>query len=136
MSRFSERREEEAAANRSPRWLWLFVVCLLLLIAWAIYYLFHSTRLSSFAECLASKQAKMYGAWWCPHCGDQKQELGRAFAYVPYVECSPQGARTVSEECKESGIKHFPTWQFADGSRVEGVLPLAELSRRTGCRLP
>jgi hypothetical protein len=136
MSRFSEKREQAGAVKKGPRWLWLFVVCLLLLIAWAAYYLFHYHSLSSFAQCLQAKQAKMYGAWWCPHCADQKQELGRAFRYVHYVECSRQGSRTISQECSESGIRHFPTWQFADGSRVEGVLPLAELSQKTGCSLP
>ena len=78
----------------------------------------------------------MYGAWWCPHCAEQKQDFGYAFQYVNYTECSPQGQRTMTEPCKQAGIKHFPTWQFADGSREEGTLPLSELAHKTGCKLP
>ncbi len=78
----------------------------------------------------------MYGAWWCPHCADQKETFGYAFQYVNYVECSPAGQRTLNDVCKQAGVKNFPTWQFADGSRTEGTKPLAVLSDKTGCRLP
>lgn len=137
MSRFSEKREEAAmAAGRRPPWRWLAVALIALVIAWAGYYLYHYRKLSSFAQCLSNKGAKMYGAWWCPHCADQKRELGPAFRPIPYVECSPHGLRTVSEECRQAGIRHFPTWQFGDGSRVEGVLPLPELGQKAGCAYP
>ena len=36
--------------------------------------------------------AKFYGAFWCSHCFDQKQEFGmEAQEDLPYVECYPQG---------------------------------------------
>lgn len=78
----------------------------------------------------------MYGAWWCPHCAEQKEDFGYAFQYVNYTECSPEGQRTLNQACKQAGIHNFPTWQFSDGSRKEGTLPLTELSQRTGCKLP
>jgi hypothetical protein len=78
----------------------------------------------------------MYGAWWCPHCVDQKESFGYAFQYVNYVECSPPGERTMNDTCKQAGIKNFPTWQYRDGSRVEGVQPLDVLAHKTGCKLP
>ena len=78
----------------------------------------------------------MYGAYWCPHCAEQKEMFEASFQFVPYVECGVPGSREEAASCKDAGIKHFPTWQFADGERREGTLPLAELGTRTGCSLP
>jgi flagellar basal body-associated protein FliL len=141
MSKLSEQRaEEEGAAKRSgPRWLWIVIVVVLVIGAWVGYDYFYYSKVSTldgFAKCLASKKVRMYGAWWCPHCADQKSEFGYAFQYVPYTECSPENQRTLNEICKKAGIQHFPTWQFPDGSRNEGVLPLSTLSEKTGCKLP
>lgn len=36
--------------------------------------------------------AKMYGAFWCSHCFEQKQIFGKEVASnFPYVECFPDG---------------------------------------------
>ena len=93
-------------------------------------------RLNAFAQCLSAKQAKMYGAYWCPHCAEQKDMLGASFQYVPYVECGVRGSREESEACIQVGVKHFPTWQFANGELREGTLSLQTLSEKTGCGLP
>jgi glutaredoxin len=93
-------------------------------------------RLDAFAKCLAAKPATMYGAYWCPHCADQKDMFESSFKYVPYVECGVPGSREEAQVCKDAGIKHFPTWQFAGGERQEGTRSLAELSTKTGCSLP
>ena len=92
--------------------------------------------LDAFAKCLAANRTKMYGAYWCPHCADQKEMFGSSFQYVPYVECGVPGSRDEGPVCKDAGIKHFPTWQFADGERQEGTLPLQSLGTKTGCGLP
>jgi hypothetical protein len=94
------------------------------------------SRLDAFAKCLAGKQAKMYGAYWCPHCADQKEMFGSSFQYVPYVECGVPGSRDEAQVCKDAGIKHFPTWQFADAERLEGTIALQALGIKTGCALP
>ena len=94
------------------------------------------SRLDAFAKCLAEKQAKMYGAYWCPHCADQKEMVESSFKDVPYVECGVPGSRDEAPRCKDAGIKHFPTWQFADGERQEGTLSLQTLATKTGCSLP
>jgi hypothetical protein len=94
------------------------------------------SRLDAFAKCLAGKQAKMYGAYWCPHCADQKEMFGSSFQYVPYVECGVPGSRDEAQVCKDAGIKHFPTWQFADAERLEGTIALQALGTKTGCALP
>ena len=109
-------------------------------VAWGAYYFLYYRKpvstLDSFAQCLNAKGAKMYGAWWCPHCADQKEMFGFAFQHVNYVECSPEGQRTINDVCKQAGIKNFPTWQYPDGSRTEGTQPLAVLGQKTGCNLP
>jgi hypothetical protein len=92
----------------------------------------------AFARCLKDRGVKMFGAYWCPHCVEQKEEFGASFEYVPYVECGIKGdLRGVAQVCRDESIKHFPTWQFPPtGERVERVFTLQELSDRTGCSLP
>jgi hypothetical protein len=94
------------------------------------------SRLDAFAKCLASKPTKMYGAYWCPHCADQKELFESSFRYVPYVECGVPGSRDEAQVCKDAGIKHFPTWEFAGGERQEGTMALQALAAKTGCSLP
>jgi hypothetical protein len=95
-----------------------------------------SGRFNVFAQCLTAKQVRMYGAYWCPHCADQKEMFGSSFHYITYKECGVRGSRQESDGCIRAGVKHFPTWQFADGERVEGTLPLKTLAEKTGCSLP
>ena len=92
----------------------------------------------SLARCLKDRGVKMYGAYWCPHCQEQKEKFGASFEYAPYIECGIQGNQHgVAQVCKDEGIKHYPTWQFPPtGERVERIFSLEELSDRTGCPLP
>jgi hypothetical protein len=78
----------------------------------------------------------MYGLYWCPHCAEQKEMFGRAFRYVPYVECAIKGGGGITPECKAAGLKLFPSWQFGSNPPQEGVFPLEKLSDKTGCALP
>ncbi|MEK7614773.1 MAG: hypothetical protein AAB431_00095 [Patescibacteria group bacterium] len=89
-----------------------------------------------FAQCLTEKGTKMYGAWWCPHCTNQKAQFEGAFDKVTYIECSNPGSRNMNQICKDAGIEGFPTWEFADGTRQSGEIPLAKLAEKTGCVLP
>ncbi len=94
-------------------------------------------KYDSFAKCLASKNAKMYGLYWCPHCADQKREFGSSFRYVTYIECaSADDPHQLTPACKAAGLKLFPSWQFGSDPPKEGVLSLEALSDKTGCRLP
>jgi hypothetical protein len=133
-------QKQAAGENPAPRWRWAALAIAVALLAWATYYFAYYLRagraLDNFAQCLSSKGAKMYGAWWCPHCADQKQLFGHAFQYVNYIECSPPGERTWSDACRQAAVKHYPTWQFSDGSRIEGTQTLAALAQKTGCRVP
>ena len=96
----------------------------------------HEHRLDAFAQCLNTKGARMYGAYWCPHCSDQKEMFGAAFQYAPYIECGIKGSRAIQPVCTQASITHFPTWEFASGARVEGPHALEFLSQETGCPLP
>lgn len=89
-----------------------------------------------FAQCLTEKGAKMYGAWWCPHCKNQKDLFGSAFEYVDYVECSPGTAKTMSQTCKDAGVEGYPTWTFSDGTKASGEQSFESLSTKTACELP
>jgi hypothetical protein len=139
MSKFSEKRNDQSTTKSGPRWLWIVLAAVVVVAAWGAYDYFYYRKVSTldgFAQCLTEKGTKMYGAWWCPHCADQKEMFGFAFQYVNYTECSPEGQRTMNETCTKAGIKGYPTWQFADGSRVQGPQPLSVLSEKTGCKLP
>jgi len=141
MSKLSEQREKEATQQKKgPRWSWLLIVTGVLLAGWTGYYYYsyrNVSTLDDFAKCVSSKGTRMYGAWWCPHCADQKESFGIAFQYVTYTECGVEGqTHSVNEQCKNEGIKNFPTWQFGDGHREEGVLSLPDLAAKTGCKLP
>jgi len=103
------------------------------------YYLGHRSqhKHDAFARCLTARGVKMYGAWWCPHCQDQKKEFDASFEFVPYVECGVKGdLHAEAQVCKDENIHHYPTWQFPPtGERVERIFTLEELSDRTGCPL-
>jgi glutaredoxin len=92
-------------------------------------------RYDAFAQCMAAKQVKMYGAYWCPHCADQKEMLGRSYRFV-YEECGVPGSHEEQKKCSDLGVKLFPTWRFSDGALAPGVFSVQDLSLRSGCSLP
>jgi hypothetical protein len=94
-----------------------------------------ASRYDAFAQCLAAKQVKMYGLYWCTDCAEQERMFGSSFKYVTYIECGVKGSRQEAPECVQANVKNFPTWQFAD-ARHEGVLPLKDIGERSGCGLP
>ena len=141
-----ERREQqkerlgiENAASR--KWRRVAICAVLVVAAFGLaYYLGNRVqhKHDGFARCLTERGVKMYGAWWCPHCVEQKEKFGASFEYVPYVECGIKGdTHGQSQICKDENVKHYPTWQFPPtGERVERTFTLQELSDRTGCALP
>ncbi|MDP3985558.1 MAG: hypothetical protein Q8P82_02225 [bacterium] len=115
---------------------WLFIAAGVFfagLIGIAVYKKAAPSKYDAFAQCLTEKGAKMYGAWWCPHCENQKKLLGSSFRYINYIECSPGGTRAMSAECQTAGIKGYPTWEFPDGMRASGELSIAELAEGSQC---
>lgn len=112
------------------------VIIILGLIAYAIKTSStQSQALEPFAQCIADSGATFYGAFWCPHCNEQKSLFGRAHKALPYVECSTPDGNGQTEVCIEEGIESYPTWKFADGSVQSGVIQLEGLAIATGCPL-
>jgi len=140
MSDERRKRQQERDGVQEPKSKKpLLYVVVLILFAGAFfagrYYKDH--KYDSFARCLASKNAKMYGLYWCPHCADQKEMFGASFRNVPYVECAMKDKPgELAPACKAAGVKLFPSWQFAGEQPREGVLSLEALSDKTGCSLP
>jgi thiol-disulfide isomerase/thioredoxin len=91
---------------------------------------------TEFAQFLAEEEATFYGAFWCPHCLDQKRMFGNAEKYLDYVECSTPDRSGQTPVCTEAGITSYPTWEFAGGQRTTGALDVEVLAAITGCELP
>ncbi|KAG0614156.1 hypothetical protein M758_6G155100 [Ceratodon purpureus] len=93
-----------------------------------------SSKEISLAKQLQVIGAKMYGAFWCSHCFEQKQMFGKeALKYIEYVECYPEGYRRgvkLAPACSAANIQGFPTWVI-NGQKYsgeQGFDKLAELS--------
>eukprot|EP00257_Ricinus_communis_P027754 XP_025015168.1 thiol-disulfide oxidoreductase LTO1 isoform X3 [Ricinus communis] len=92
----------------------------------------------SLARHLKSIGAKIYGAFWCSHCLEQKQMFGKdASKMLDYVECFPNGYRKgtkIAKACADAKIEGFPTWVI-NGEVVSGELELSELAQLSGLEL-
>ncbi len=95
-----------------------------------------SGKYDAFAKCLKDKGAVFYGAFWCPHCQNQKAMFGNSEKFLPYVECSTSDGKGQVPLCSQKNITVYPTWEFADRSRESGEVPLNKLADKTGCPLP
>jgi hypothetical protein len=88
------------------------------------------------AKCIAQASTTFYGASWCPHCAAQKTKFGTGAQYLPYVECAATTtAGGETQVCVDHDITQYPTWVFADGSRLVGVQTPQTLAQKTGCTL-
>lgn len=118
----------------------IITIVVLVILAGFLYFLVTTPgktgKLDSFASCIKDSGAVFYGAFWCPHCRDQKALFGRSAKNLPYVECSTPDGNGQIQYCKDKDIKGYPTWDFKDGSRKSEVLSLNDLSSITGCALP
>ncbi|KAK7840785.1 thiol-disulfide oxidoreductase lto1 [Quercus suber] len=89
----------------------------------------------SLAKHLNSIGAKMYGAFWCSHCLEQKQTFGQEAAkLLDYVECFPDGYRKgtkMAKACTDAKIEGFPMWEI-NGQVLSGEQELSELARISG----
>ena len=85
------------------------------------------------ADHLTESGAKMYGAWWCPHCHDQKQLFGKeAYQKIPYIECDPRGQNPQTQLCQSiDGVRGYPTWEI-NGEFYSGAQTLETLADASG----
>jgi thiol-disulfide isomerase/thioredoxin len=110
------------------------------ILGWGVWYSIKTSnepgKLDSFAQCLTEKGMKFYGAFWCPHCQAMKRLFGNSTKYLNYIECSTPNGQAQTQICVDNKIEGYPTWVFADGSRMSGEVKLSQLSEKTGCALP
>ncbi len=113
-----------------------FVAVILLVVA-GIFYIASPSNgpgpHDEFAKCLTEKGAKFYGAFWCSHCNSQKALFGNSMKYVNYIECSTPDRQGQLKVCIDADITNYPTWDFADGTRVTGEVSLVDLASKTSC---
>lgn len=56
---------------------------------------------------MKSLDAKMYGAYWCSHCYNQKQEFGiEAYKNLEYLECDKDGFNSKYDICKVKKVRY------------------------------
>lgn len=87
--------------------------------------------IAKLAKFMTEKGMILYGAYWCPHCQDQKKLFGDAFQYVDYVECDAQGPNPNPDECTARGIEGYPTWIY-QGTKYSGLQSLSTLAKTVG----
>jgi len=118
-------------------WIWVLVVAVVIGgLVWLIRTPGKPGRLDAFASCIKESGATYYGAFWCPNCKNQEALFGRSARLLPRVECSTPDGSGQLKVCQDADIKGYPTWDFANGTRESGTLPLERLSEATGCLLP
>ncbi len=124
--------------NMFTKYLWR--VLALIIVAGAVLFVVQQVRKpgpqDALAQCLQDSGAKFYGAFWCPHCQNQKKMFGKSQKLLPYVECSTPNGQGQKQVCTDAGIMSYPTWEFADGSRLNGEIPLATLAEKAQCAVP
>jgi len=117
-----------------------------ILIAWIIFFILGGSltlfiasdaednpNILTLAKCLTSKNVKMYGTYWCPHCQEQKRLFGSAFKEINYVECADTANPKIQlAVCENAKIEGYPTWGFAN-ERISGTRDLETLAKLAGC---
>ena len=84
-----------------------------------------------FAQFLTENNIKMYSAYWCPHCHDQKQLFGKkAVKELSIIECAQDGKDNQYKLCREKQIEGFPSWEI-NGEIYSGVKDLNDLAIMT-----
>tara|TARA_Y100001970_G_C14258015_1_gene877055 strand:+ start:2558 stop:3499 length:942 start_codon:yes stop_codon:yes gene_type:complete len=84
------------------------------------------------AKYLSKKGIKMYSAYWCPHCHDQKEIFGNeAVKELTIIECAEDGFNNNHKLCTSKGITGYPSWEI-NGKIEMGIQSLKELSIKSG----
>ncbi|ASC71306.1 Vitamin K epoxide reductase [Halomicronema hongdechloris C2206] len=86
---------------------------------------------SRLAQHLQVEGDVMYGAYWCPHCADQKEMFDQASDQIPYVECDSKGENAQPQLCQQKGVQGYPTWEI-NGELYPGVRSLDEIAELSG----
>lgn len=123
-----------AAVNKNAILISIFT---LVLLGGGIWWLYaaslpkQSPKTDEFAKCLTQKGVEMYGAYWCPHCQNQKKLFGESFKYITYIECTQD-----PKKCEAKKINGYPTWIFKNGERISGEAAFQQLAQKSSCAAP
>jgi len=90
-------------------------------------------QIEGLAKALTSSGVKMYGSEFCSACKYQKQMFSSAWKFINYVNCDVSAKSGMQNAaCRAENIKLYPTWEFKDGSRLEGVQKFEVLAEKIG----
>jgi len=138
-----ERRKRQQAgekdSSKTKKVILYVVVAALFVGAYLAGRYYKSHKYDSFARCLATKNARMYGLYWCPHCADQKHEFGSSFRYVSYIECASENdPHELTQPARPPESSCSPVGSLARIRRKKACSPCRSLVRRPGaaCREP
>jgi len=92
---------------------------------------YDNAYIEKLAKFMTGKGMVLYGAYWCPHCQDQKAMFGDALKYIDYVECDAGGPNANPDECVAQGIEGYPTWVY-QGKKYSGTKSLSDLAKIVG----
>lgn len=88
-----------------------------------------SPRAQKIGDRLKALDAKMYGAFWCGHCNNQKAGLGVSVGQqFEYIECDRDGVDSKYKLCKSRDIAGYPTWEI-NGELYPGEKDFGEFER-------
>ncbi len=92
-------------------------------------------------DCLIEKNVKLYSAWWCGPCEQQKEELQdelgaewNNFKENIFVECYDAGYKGL-EQCEGKKIYAYPAWEIPGGNPewLYGVQDLETIAEIASC---
>lgn len=93
-----------------------------------------STGAIGLAKHLRKTGAKLYTAYWCPHCHTQKQRFGKeAVNQLEVIECDRGGVRPQTQLCQSKRVRAFPSWEI-NGRIYAGSRSLETLAELSGYR--
>lgn len=90
-----------------------------------------TASIEKFAECLSTKELKIYWTQWCWHCKNQKTLFWKSFEKIRYIDCDTQ-----RQECLDAWVRWFPTWIDKQWNKYPGTQQLEKLSEITWCPEP
>src|SRR3989344_1828028 len=117
--------------------IFIFLIIILFLVAGCSSTKYTKESLDALANCLAEKNVKEYGAFWCSNCAKQQKMFGSSYDIIKsrnvYVECDARGENAQPDLCLEKNVQKYPDWEFPDGTRLIGVQDLTVLAEKAGC---
>lgn len=125
-----EREQAEVSGAKKRKTITYSALAILIIAALGtLVYLMGSApgQYDSFAKCLKSKGAVIYGDDFCEFTKRQMGMFGNSFGYLDYVKCAEnQGL------CDSKGVAVTPTWEIS-GQMYSGVQTFQKLSEVSGC---